>query len=197
VTIPNKYLARDNRELRVAFFDGLYAKLCQYFTSTVCAERVPSKHAMSATLSAFGGFAMEENEDAMVIDRCNFLAFWRWFRGCCAVMSDLAALWDAFELDLLVSRRECEERLRASREGTFLLRLSRTRQSALVISYISSAKVKHILLTRQSKDSYVTKTNANDGFAHRTTSIPQLIRAFVKLQFVYTPQCVYKKSHVF
>ena len=79
-------------------------------------------------------------------------------------MADLTALWDSFQLDPFVSRRECQDTLRSTPEGTFMLRLSHTKQRALVICYketsLSSAPaIKHFLLTRQ---------------------------AFVKLQFVYT-----------
>lgn len=86
--------------------------------------------------------------------------------------------------------------------GTFLLRLSHSSRNGLVLSYTEptfnrSRNIRHILLTRQGADQYMTKTNQN---SNKCSSLNKLIRSFVKLQFVYThqsPKVLYKKNHVF
>ena len=83
-----------------------------------------------------------------------------------------------------------------------MLRLSHSSRNGLVLSYTEplnkysnrSKCIRHILLIRQSSDSYVTKTNQN---SHKSSSLNKLIRSFVKLQFVYTPKVLYKKMHIF
>ena len=80
-----------------------------------------------------------------------------------------------------------------------MLRLSHSSKNGLVLSYTEpvfnqTKCVRHILLIRQSSDSYVTKTNQN---SHKSSSLNKLIRSFVKLQFVYTPTVLYKKNHIF
>ena len=80
-----------------------------------------------------------------------------------------------------------------------MLRLSQSHENGLVLSYKDASysrqvRIRNILLIRQGANRYVTKTNHNST---QSSSLPQLIRAFVKLQFVYTPTQIYKKNHVF
>eukprot|EP01084_Bolivina_argentea_P082100 148679_1 len=197
--ITNRNYARDHREIEVAYFEGLYTGLCEYMTHTIRSKRVPGKRDISDVVQQFGAFTLDSGE--VVIDRCHFISFWRWFRGSCQILKDIYNLWDTkypFQLNLFMSRKQCEEILRVTSHGTFLVRLS-SRQNALVVSYSEqtfdgSTKIRHILLIRKSLNNYMAKTNKN---SHKCTEINKLIRSFAKLLFIYTPNCIYKKNHVF
>merc|ERR1719150_2241604 len=137
-----------------------------------------------------------------MIDRCNFIAFWKWFVGSCSIIKDNKNLWDIkspFKLELFVNRQKCEDILRRTPKGTFVLRLSQFQANGVVISYSQPcynrvSNIKHLLLIRKSEHYYTIKTNKNST---KALSLSNLIRAFVKLKFIYTPQYIYKKEHVF
>lgn len=114
-------LKKQDRDIDIAFFDGLYAKLCKYLQYTVDSDRIPSKREITEVLRHFGGFSIDSN-DNIVIDRCHFLTFWKWFSACCEMMrDDLFHLWDTkfpFGLNPFLSRSQCQSILESTPQGT-------------------------------------------------------------------------------
>eukprot|EP01084_Bolivina_argentea_P051740 95169_1 len=191
----NKNYATDNREIEVSYFEGLYQGLCSYLRQEIDSDRMPTKRDISIVMQKFGGFTSEKGE--LIMDRCHFISFWKWFEGACNILKDVYNLWDSkypFQINIFMDRKECEEILNLMEDGTFLVRLS-SRPNALVVSYVEQMfdhtnKIRHLLFIRKSSDCYTVKTNKN---SHKSAEINKLIRAFGKLQSIYTPKCIYKK----
>ena len=126
IKITNKDQHYDNREIDIAYFDGLYGGLCKYFQYEVDTDRVPTKKDISLILKNHKGFTVDENnsmgatKNTMVIDRCHFVEFWKWFRGCCDIIKDIYRVWDTqypFQMDLFVNRKKCEQVLQDTPDG--------------------------------------------------------------------------------
>eukprot|EP00483_Globobulimina_turgida_P009038 UN09056 len=131
---------------------------------------MPQKYEICESIKYFGGFAINKNND-IVIDRCHFVLFWRWYRGITDIIKDIYNLYDSkfpFRLDLFINRQECQSILEAAPAGTFVLRLSQSQMNGLVLSYSEptfnrNITIKHLLLIRQSQQNYITKTNQNSS----------------------------------
>eukprot|EP01083_Nonionella_stella_P175642 612262_1 len=200
MTIFNDFQYLDDRQIDMVFFDGLYIELCEYFKSEVGSSRTPSELELSEVIRNFGGVSTSAND--LLIDRCNFLSFWKWFRGAVAIVKDLYTVWDTkfpFQMNLFMDRNTCDSLLEGTPQGTSILRASQSQPNGVVLSYSETTfnratSIRHVLLIRKSEQQYVTKTNRN---SNRSSSLNQLIRTFVKLKFVYTPTYIYKKNQVF
>ena len=119
IRIANKAQQFDNREIDIAYFDGLYGKLCKFFQYEVDTDRVPTKKDMASILKSHKGFIID-TKNTMVIDRCHFVDFWKWFRGCCDIIKDVYRLWDTdypFQMNLFVDRKKCQEILQSTPDG--------------------------------------------------------------------------------
>ena len=110
-------------DCEIAYFDGMYGKLCEYFKSGVDTDRIPQKSIISTALMHFGGFVIGYNDD-IVIDRCHFLRFWKWYQGITEIVTDLHNLWDLhcpFKMDLFIDRRATEDILATAPIGMSLI----------------------------------------------------------------------------
>ena len=216
IHIRNKYKSHDNRQIILVYFDALFFELSQYFKQQTGTTRMPSTKDIAQSILDFGGFCVDNNHD-IVIDRCHFIQFWRWYRGAVSIIQQNATLWSTrfpFQIDLFMDRQQSSKilvnmpegmwlyvnqfgiaRHRLMFIGTFILRLSRSKLNGLVISYLKKEfdgqlSVRNILLNRQFDGKYV----ANGS---RAMTLAQLIRSFVKLKYIYTPNYIYNKSHLF
>ena len=196
----NKNVANDDREIDIAYFDGLYPKLINYFEYKLRTNRTPTKEDISEVIMKFGAFLTDEGD--LVIDRCCFLSFYQWFRGSVDIISDILTLWDSkfpFQTHPFMNRTKCQQILESAPQGTFVLRLSHSQKNGMVLSYSEPTfnrkiRIRHILLVRQSEQNYLINTNRR---TQKSSDLNKLIRTFVKLQFFYTPSMIYKKNRVF
>eukprot|EP01084_Bolivina_argentea_P029603 54964_1 len=88
INISNTEYQYDHRDIDIAYFDGLYGKLCEYFQLKVNSDRIPSKEKISDAILVFGGFVLNDKNEDIMIDRCNFMVFWKWFAGTCSIIKD-------------------------------------------------------------------------------------------------------------
>eukprot|EP01084_Bolivina_argentea_P271732 462443_1 len=75
INVSNVNYQIDNREIEIAYFDGLYGKLSEYFQCEVDSTRIPSKYEISQSIKHFGVFDVSSD----CIDRCHFILFWKWY----------------------------------------------------------------------------------------------------------------------
>eukprot|EP01083_Nonionella_stella_P064486 168091_1 len=197
---PDVYheLMDNHREIEVTYFDCLYTNLCEYFRYETDSDRVPTKLDISEAIQYFGGFIVNDKEDLM-IDRCHFIEFWKWFRGACLIIKDIYRLWDnkfPLQLNLFMTRTQCQNTLQVTPTGTLIMRLSQSQPNGLILCYSEptmnrNANIRNVLFVRHSPQQYATKG------MKEPTDLNTLIRNFAKLKFVYSPSRIYKKSHVF
>lgn len=190
------------------FFNALYPKLCQYFADIVGSNRYPTPSELLTVFIKHGAVA---NKTYFSIDRVRFMSFWNWFKACSAIIKELRYLWgtnalkkcqksgiiNGLGIDFFCQRGKCEENLLKSVEGTFGLRLSATICGGVVLSYVEhkyqdvhqKKKCKHVILIRQSPGMYLCNK--------KVMSLHDIIRNFVKLKFLYTPNRPIPKNKIF
>ena len=125
VSIANKNQHYDNREIDIAFFDGLYHGLCKYFQYEVDTDRIPTKKDIAIIIKNHKGFVID-GKNGLGIDRCHFVEFWKWFRGCCDIVKDIYRVWDTqypFQMEIFVNRKKCEQVLQDTPDGMYILLL--------------------------------------------------------------------------
>lgn len=122
VSITNKNQHYDNREIDIAFFDGLYHGLCKYFQYEVDTDRIPSKKDIAIIIKNHKGFVID-GKNGLGIDRCHFVEFWKWFRGCCDIVKDIYRVWDTqfpFQMEIFVNRKKCQQLLQDTPDGIYI-----------------------------------------------------------------------------
>eukprot|EP00485_Elphidium_margaritaceum_P007064 CAMPEP_0202703394 /NCGR_PEP_ID=MMETSP1385-20130828/16246_1 /ASSEMBLY_ACC=CAM_ASM_000861 /TAXON_ID=933848 /ORGANISM="Elphidium margaritaceum" /LENGTH=520 /DNA_ID=CAMNT_0049361247 /DNA_START=75 /DNA_END=1637 /DNA_ORIENTATION=+ len=202
----------------VIFVCVLYPYLCGFFSDVVGSKRCPTQNDLQPVLKRHGAVvnvpmsakAAEHANTFVCINKNNFLSFWKWFKECCQIIRDLRHLWDSSKdaatqsssqhsgggggglgLNFFCTRQACEHNLLQSEDGTFCLRLSATICGGMVLSYVdnNSKKCKHVILVRQENGMYQCN--------HKTLLLHHIIRNFVKLKFLYTPNRLIAKEKVF
>lgn len=86
--------------------------------------------------------------------------------------------------------------------GTFILRISGTMTSSLIISYVDSKcnenSIKHVILKRQSPYKFIVYHKHQDQNAINHLSLSHLIRGFIKLKYIYIDENkIYPKNVLF
>jgi len=206
------------------FFYALYPKLCEYFKDTVQSTRYPTPNDLRPIFLRHGAVSNKyQNESSntwLSMNKANFILFWLWFKDCCEIIKDLRYLWDPnldantstqtaadakavnndgnVGLNLFCPREVCENNLLQSIEGTFGLRLSSSMRGGLVLSYVENnysdvhqkRGCKHVILIRQQQKAMY--------LCHKKVlSLHDIIRNFVKLKFLYTPNRPVPKEKLF
>jgi len=126
------------------------------------------------------------------------------------VVRELAHLWDhgdrsILKCDLFCGRERCQEILEEAPPGTFMIRLSSVIKGGVVLSYVEPTyfekerQFKHTILIRRGSNQYELKKKKKKkkGFKPQLTTISALVRSFVKIKFLFCPQCLVPKKSVF
>eukprot|EP01083_Nonionella_stella_P008145 23511_1 len=205
--------------INAAFFYGLYPKLCEYFMDITGSPRCPTTNDLQSAFMVHGAEANKYKNDEntyLSIDKANFVSFWKWFKASCLIVKELRYLWDhsnanhhpmhsnkrkcvhyGLGLNFFCQRSKCEIHLLQSAEGTFTLRLSASVSGGVVLSYvehhymdINHKKIcKHVILIRQRDGMYLCNK--------KRLSLHDIIRNFVKLKYLYTPNRPILKNKIF
>jgi len=171
-------------------------------------SRINQSHSFS-----FGAHSPRKGQQTFVTLRCDcFVKFWRWFIECCAVVRELAHLWDSspmMKCDLFCGRERCQEILEEAPPGTFMIRLSSVITGGVVLSYVEpnchykeEPQFKHTILIRRGSHQYElkqrkSKKKRKSRGKPQVTSISNLVRSFVKIKFLFSPNCLVPKKNVF
>mmetsp|Transcript_56514 Transcript_56514/g.90019 ORF Transcript_56514/g.90019 Transcript_56514/m.90019 type:complete len:468 (-) Transcript_56514:147-1550(-) len=180
---------------QLARFDLLFPELISkiWHRRTKC-RRIPCQPDIKAVFLRLGGFAIDN--EMYVMERVTFIKFYKWFTKCCIMVDELSFLWDAFKSNLFCSRKDAESVLMKSPPGTFLLRVSATMLSSMVISYTdaNTSSIKHCVLKHHSPSHFIVQKRKNA----KKTNLHHLIRSFVKLKYIYCGvDKIYPKHVVF
>ena len=179
--------------------------------ATVSSENYGHMQKYSGTISFDFDNPTSKPKSLVTIKYKSFLKFFKWFKECCKIIRELSHLWDAseqslFQCNLFCGREECQKILDQAPQGTFMLRLSSVIKGGIVLSYCepSFAKkdkhFKHTILIRRSQNQYELRShskNKSKNGNQKLTTISTLVRSFVKIKFLYTPNNLYPKKSVF
>merc|ERR1719242_2888063 len=149
------------------------------------------------------------NHHVVTIQCEEFVQFWQWFTECCKVVRELAHLWDhgdrsILKCDLFCGRERCQQILDEAPPGTFMIRLSSVVKGGVVLSYVepdyrNERRFKHTILIRRASYQYELKKKRRrkKGGRPPLTTISALVRSFVKIKFLFSPNCLVPKKTVF
>lgn len=215
-----------NKRKHRPYYDDGVGTSC-HFAKVSATNQLPFGHSHSIRMShdgmsgmghsksfSFGGGSPRNKKEQFVVTvpQEGFFKFWQWFMECCKVVRELAHLWDTSDqfvlrCDLFCGREKCQEILEEAPPGTFMIRLSSVIKGGVVLSYVeptysdADRQFKHTILIRRGSHQYELKKKKKKKKGNSTkpqlTTISALVRSFVKIKFLFSPNCLVPKKNVF